>query len=191
MESVARLCPSRALKMRAPVSRPHPFSLGWQLSSRRPFVDRRSRRGGRARVRPDASGRFCCRRSRVRPCVVGRRRRARAGGPSRESSRDARRRSPPRGQQTPKQAGELAGGRGRGDLRPLARPDPLEERPQRSRCLGDRPGGLAEHPARQAGAGFADPAVAGLGVAGLPPPRVEAELADQLPRRGEAADVAD
>ena len=58
-------------------------------------------------------------------------------------------------------------------------------------CLGDRPGGLAEHPARQAGPGLADPAVAGLGVAGLAHPRVEAEVADQLPCRGEAADIAD
>ena len=40
--------------MRAPVSRPHPFSLGRRLSSRRSCVGRRSRRGGRARVRPRA-----------------------------------------------------------------------------------------------------------------------------------------
>src|SRR5918995_503289 len=50
---------------------------------------------------------------------------------------------------------------------------------------------LAEHVPRLGGAGLGDVAVTGRSASRLAYPRVEAEVADELARRGEAADVAD
>jgi hypothetical protein len=87
--------------------------------------------------------------------------------------------------------GELARDRDGGDVAAAVGGDPLVEGAQGPRCAAGMPGRLDEHVPRLTRALLADPAVPGRLGAGLADARVEAEVADQLPRAGEAADVAD
>ena len=91
----------------------------------------------------------------------------------------------------PAQHRELAGNGDGGDLMTPPRPDAHEEGVQRPGRLGRRPGGLDQHGAGMAAADLADAAVLGSAEPRLAHPRVQAEIAHQLLRAGEAADVAD
>ncbi len=95
------------------------------------------------------------------------------------------------GDKVPAEAGELACSRDDSDLHPAARADSLIERAQRAWCLGRRPCGLDEHPARVRATLFGDPPVRRGLSAGLAHPGVEPEVADELLGRAEATEVAD
>ena len=78
-----------------------------------------------------------------------------------------------------------------GDVRSAPSGDPLVEGAQRTGRAGRVPGGLDEHVAGLAGTLFGDSPVPGRFGAGLVHPRVEAEVADQVPSCREARGVAD
>src|SRR5436190_18338772 len=78
-----------------------------------------------------------------------------------------------------------------GDVAAAAGGDPLVEGAQRAGCAGGVPGRFDEHVPGLARPLLADSAVSGGLAARLVDARVEAEVADQLPRTWEAADVAD
>ena len=95
------------------------------------------------------------------------------------------------GQQMPAQHGQLARhGDGR-DLVTAPGSDAQKERAQRAWRLGCRPGRLDQHGARMRTAALADAAMLRQTEAGLPHPRVQADIAHELLRDGEAAHVAD
>jgi len=86
---------------------------------------------------------------------------------------------------------ELAGNGDGGNLMTPPRPNPYEKGVQRPGRLGRRPGGLDQHGAGMAAADLADAAVVGGTEPRLMHARVQAEIAHQLLRAGEAADIAD
>jgi len=93
--------------------------------------------------------------------------------------------------EVPAQAGEFAGGRDDRDLHAAPGAHALEKRPERPRDPGCAPGGFDEHPACVRATLLGDPPVRGGQTAGLAHPGVQAEIADQLPRAGEASEVTD
>src|SRR5215216_2607918 len=93
-------------------------------------------------------------------------------------------------EQRPEQRRELARAGDDGDLVAAAGADPLVERVQWAGLLNDRPGRLNERPARRGRALLGDPSALGRCAAGLVDARVQAEVADQLARCREAADLA-
>ena len=155
-------CPLDGPEMRAPVSRPRPFSFrlgGLAVADR---ARRRPRPGGRARARRRASpvaGRPTPVRS---PCGSGRRRGSRAGAASCAVSEGwpigvvllAR-------EQTPEQARELARGGDDRDLVAAAGADALVEGVQRAGLADRAPARLDQRVARARRALLGDPPVAG------------------------------
>ena len=95
------------------------------------------------------------------------------------------------GKHVPAEHGQLARDGHCGDLVTAAGADADEEGVQRPRGLRRRPGGLDQHRPGMAAADLADPAVMGGAETGLAHARVEPEIAHQLLRAGETADIAD
>jgi hypothetical protein len=65
------------------------------------------------------------------------------------------------------------------------------ERPQWTRRPGGHPGGLDQHMPSRRRSFFGDPTVVGVSASGLPNPRVQAEITDEMPGGQEAPNVAD
>lgn len=84
------------------------------------------------------------------------------------------------GDQVPGEHGHLPCGGHDSFLEPAASLHPLEERAERSRCPGGRPGSLDQDPTHVSASGLADPAVNGGRVPGLAYPRVQPDIGDQL-----------
>ena len=95
------------------------------------------------------------------------------------------------GQQMPAEHGELACHGDRRDLVATPGSDTQEERAQRSWRLGGSPRRLDQHGACVATTALADAAMLGQTKTRLAHPRIEPDIAHELLRRGEAADVAD
>ena len=95
------------------------------------------------------------------------------------------------GDQVPAQHCKLAGNGDGSNLMTPPRPNTHEEGVQRPGCLGRRPSGLDQHGAGVAAADLADAAMVGGAETRLAHARVQSEIAHQLLRAGEAADVAD
>ncbi len=94
-------------------------------------------------------------------------------------------------EKVPAQDGQLASHRHGGDLVATPSPNADEERMQRSRRLRGSPGSLNQHRARMAASDLANAAVLGETKPGLANTRVQPDIAHELLRRGEAADIAD
>ena len=176
--------------MRAPVSRRRPSSSPRRRASRRRCAGRQTRPGGRARARPGASHR-----SRPEPTLDS----PLAPGP--DSQLEPAELLGGQGwrrvgvvllaaEQGPEQAGELAR---RGDDRDLvaaAGADPLVEGPDRTRPADRRPARLDQGVAGTHRVPLRDPPASRRARARLADPGVEPEVADQVARALEAADVA-
>jgi hypothetical protein len=94
-------------------------------------------------------------------------------------------------EQVPEGDNELARGRRGRDLRPATCAHALEEGAQRPGRTHHLPGDLTEHVPRLGRAGPGDVAVPDGATSRLAHPWVEAEVADELARRGEATEIAD
>ena len=93
------------------------------------------------------------------------------------------------GQQMPAEHGELTGHGDRCDLVTTSGSDTQEERTQWAWCLRGSPGRLDQHGARVATAALADAAMLRQTKTRLAHPRIEPDIAHELLRRGETADV--
>jgi hypothetical protein len=98
---------------------------------------------------------------------------------------------PAAGEHVPGDHDEFARDRDGGDVGAAAGGDPLVEGAQWAGCAGGVPGSFDQHVPCLAWSLLADSPVPGRLGTGLAYARVEAEVADQLPRAREAADLAD
>ena len=95
------------------------------------------------------------------------------------------------GQEMPAEHRQLASHGDGGDLVATAGANAQEERPQRSRRLGRRPGRLDQQGPGMGASPLADAAILGEPKPGLVNPRIEPDVAHQLLRAVEAMDITD
>src|ERR1700758_4336903 len=91
----------------------------------------------------------------------------------------------------PAEDGEFARHRDRRDLMAATGADTQKERAQRARRVGRGPGGLDQHGPGMRTPPLADTTMLSQAETGLPHSWVQADIADQLLRTGEAAHITD